>query len=118
MSYAFREDITGSSNLNVSVDATSYYTGSSIKAEGRRNLCVGGLLVKTGTLGSSGKLYMAISFDNVNWNYFYKETDISSGSRPYVITDSQIMPSYIAPVILNSSGSAISGSVWVRAYRF
>jgi len=114
--YSYSANQTGSSNLNVSVGATDYYTGSSIKVDGFAKKCVGGMIHGSGGLGVTCKIYMAISFDGTNWNYFYKSADIVSGSVPTLVVESDGLPSYIAPVLYNASGSALSGSCWARAF--
>jgi len=115
MKISYPASMTGSSNLNVTVPATGYYTGSSIKIDGYVKKCVGGMIHGSNALGVTCKIYLAISFDGTNWNYFYKSADIVSGSVPSLVVETDGLPSYIAPVLYNASGSALSGSCWARA---
>jgi len=113
--------MTGSSNTDVTVGADGFYTGSTIGCLNFKTKVVGGMLAnsgsigQTGSLSDSGMIYMAVSMDGTYWNYFYKSGSIISGSVPYIVTD-EAQVSFIAPVLFNDSGSALSGSCWARAF--
>lgn len=114
--YTYPATMTGSSNLNVDVGATTYYTGSSICVRDYTHKSVIGEISGSVALGSNAILYMAVSMDGARWNYWYKSGSITSGSSPIAVIEVDALIDYIAPVIYNASGSALSGSVWARAY--
>ena len=114
---AYREVMTGSSAENVSVDGGDFYTGSVINIERCTKIAVAGQFTKSGLLGSACQIYMAISYDNSSWNYFYKSGSLISDSTPYIIVDLNSLASWAAPVLYNASGSALSGSCWIRGLR-
>ncbi len=122
---------TGSSNTNVTVPATGYYTGSTLNIMNYPYFCVAGALwsgsaTLTGANTTTvGTIYLSYSFDGSIWNNF--DTYTGSIKNTYtvystdksaagVIVNMPIYPSFVRGLLYNASGSALSGSVWVTAW--
>jgi len=135
--FAWKAYITGSSDENQAIAATSFLTGSTVKVEGYPYITVAGMIF-TGsevdttvpeTLGDSCIIYASYSMDNIIWNNFNGFSgSILSGSMPYVALKSTevgtatqdtfgFFPKFVRGILYNASGSGLSGSIWVYAFR-
>jgi hypothetical protein len=133
--YAWKAYITGSSDENVAIAATSFYTGSTVKVEGYPFITVAGMIY-TGSaynpvprnLGVSCTIYLSYSMDGTTWNNFNAYSgSIRSGSVPYIAlkqtevgtatTDLVLYPKFVRGILYNASGSGLTGSIWVYAFR-
>jgi len=134
--FAWKAYITGSSNENQAIAATSFLTGSTVKVEGYPYITVAGMIftgsaVNTAVpanLGSVMTIYASYSMDGTTWNNFNGLSgSIKSGSIPYialkatevgtVTMDSFFYPKFVRGILYNASGSGLSGSIWVYAFR-
>jgi len=113
--YPTNRVVTLSANLNVSVPAQGYYTGSGVSAGNYAKKCVIGVFSGSASaLGVTNFVYASFSPDNVAWNNFqYRSGSIVSGSTPAIVVIDETPMPLCRGILANTSGSALSGSLWI-----